>query len=271
MIVYADVLILVNFIVDYFLLRATSVLLKLNPPLIRIMSASGIGALTSLYIFAKNQTTFLEIAVRTAFCILITLVCFGFHTKRAFIRASAVLLLSTFSFGGCMTAVWYLFRPNAMTIKNSVVYFDISPTVLLASSVVFYLAVMLIKKIFGKNLPLSEGAKVKLFCGEITVKLNGILDTGNGLRDILGEREVIVIGEESYLLLTSENEAKRIRLIPCKTVGGSLLLSAYRIDKAEIIYKKKTVHIHSPVVALSKTPINENSAILNPDVIGEYL
>ena len=51
MVIYADILILVNTVIDYFLLRASMRLLKLNCRLLRIIVAAFTGGISSLYIF----------------------------------------------------------------------------------------------------------------------------------------------------------------------------------------------------------------------------
>ena len=58
MVVYADVLIVVNLIVDYFLLKCSNLILKEKPKLWRIILGSGVGAVFSLYIFFLSPFTF---------------------------------------------------------------------------------------------------------------------------------------------------------------------------------------------------------------------
>ena len=134
MIVYADILIILNLAVDYFLLRAAAFLQHLNPPLWRMLLSSLAGGISSLYIFLPPRGVILDILFRTAVCAAVTFICFGFGKIKRFLCSLGVFLLVTFGYGGAMTALWYLLKPSGMTVINSVVYFNISPAVLIFSS-----------------------------------------------------------------------------------------------------------------------------------------
>ena len=91
MVVYADILVIVNFIVDYFLLKASAAILHLKPPLLRQLSAAAIGGLSSLYIFAPDFGIFIGGIYRAAVCALMVLCGFGFKSPKCFLRAAGVL------------------------------------------------------------------------------------------------------------------------------------------------------------------------------------
>ena len=131
MIVYADILIILNLAVDYFLLRAAACLQHLNPPLWRMLLSSLAGGSSSLYIFLPPRGVILDILFRTAVCAAMTFICFGFGKIKRFLRTCGVFLLVTFGYGGAMTALWYLLKPSGLTVINSVVYFNISTAVLI--------------------------------------------------------------------------------------------------------------------------------------------
>lgn len=100
MVVYADILIILNFAVDYFLLRAAAFLQHLNPPLWRILLSAAAGGISSLYIFLPPRGVILDILFRTAVCAAMTFICFGFGKIKRFLRSLGVFLLVTFGYGG---------------------------------------------------------------------------------------------------------------------------------------------------------------------------
>ena len=106
MVVYADILVIVNFIVDYFLLKASAAILHIKPPLLRQLSAAAIGGLSSLYIFAPDFGIFVGGIYRSAVCAVMVLCGFGFKSTKCFLRAAGVLFLVTCGYGGIMTAVY---------------------------------------------------------------------------------------------------------------------------------------------------------------------
>ena len=61
----------------------------------------------------------------------------------------------------------------------------------------------------------------------------------------------------------------RFRMIPCNTVSGNDLLEGYRCDEASVIGSNKTVILKKPILAVSKTPLDDGyNAIINPEILG---
>ena len=86
MIVYADVLILVNFVVNYFILRLTAKLDKTHYLRYRIILGSFMGGMFSLYIFLPQSAFMLELALHFSICFLMAFTAFGFVNLKEFIK-----------------------------------------------------------------------------------------------------------------------------------------------------------------------------------------
>ncbi len=269
MVVYADILIILNFAVDYFLLRITDVLLKSGAKLYRMILASLLGGVLSLYIFLPPLGAVFESGIKILMSIFLTFVCFGFKSAAKFIRTAAVFTLITFAYGGITLAVWYLFHPNGMVINNSVTYFNISPVLLIISATVFYAVSLLIKAFFGKKNATAEECEITLCLAKKQINLTAVSDTGNNLSDAFSGAAVIIIDKKTAAALSSDREVlkTRCRPVPCKTVSGDTLLEGYRLDKAKITAGGKEIWLKSPVAAVSRTAIGENKAIINPEVL----
>lgn len=65
-----------------------------------------------------------------------------------------------------MLCLWYFVAPQGLLIKNSVVYFDVSPLFLLCATVACYFAIRLVQRITGRQRPEA------LFC-PITIQRGG--------------------------------------------------------------------------------------------------
>lgn len=273
MVVYADILIILNVAVDYFLLLATSGIIQRKPPVLRLILSALIGGFSSLYIFMPKTSVITDIAFRIAVCLLMTLSAFGFRGTKSFFRAAGALLLTTVCYGGAMTAVWYLFKPGGMAVINSVVYFGISPIVLIISSAAAYAVYIIFSAIFSKNARFAEKCDIIVSAGDKSVTACGIVDTGNSLKDVFGSSDVIIADEKCVAELFG-NEYRndptlktRYRLMPCGTVGGETALDGYRCDRATVCDGKKTVVLEKPILAISKTKINDGCrAIVNPKI-----
>ncbi len=274
LVVYADILIILNIIVDYFLILASASLLHIKPKLYRIIFASVIGGISSLYIFAPDLGFFMGIIYRIVICLLMSLTAFGFRGIKQYLRASGILMLVTCGYGGIMTAVYTLLKPNGMAVGNSVVYFNISPAVLIGASVASYILFSIISSIFARTSKLAERCKITITAEDESITIDGIIDTGNSINDIFGNSEVIIADSkyiESLLGGTDPNKNEKLksryRIMPCSTVSGNGTLEGFRCDTATVSDGEKEIKLYKPILAVSKTHLNEDyGAIVNPKI-----
>ena len=160
MVVYADILIVLNMLVDYFLLLSTKRLLKRKTNVIRIVLASLEGGIFSLYIFLPQSAVFIELSTRMAVCFVMSLTAFKFINLKEFLKNSVTLFLITCLYAGVMTAVWKLFKPYGMVINNSVVYFKLRLLRLLYSFIYYSL---FFRKSSHLLIPMRKNAISKFF------------------------------------------------------------------------------------------------------------
>ena len=268
MTVYADILILVNFTVDYFLLLLTSSLLHKRTKLRRLLLSSALGGIFSLYIFLPQTNFFAETAVRVLMCCALCLTAFKVQSIKDFFRCAAALFAVNFAYSGAMIAVWYLFKPNGMVINNSVVYFNISPLFLILFSVLGYFITVALKRILQKSFPEHIKCKVKFYCNNKVLNLDGIADTGNSLKDCFGMSQIFITEKSIVdILLDGSPYETRYRAIPCATVTGAQILDGYRIENAEVMYNNRKFEFKNPVLAVSREGLKDCQVIVNPEII----
>jgi stage II sporulation protein GA (sporulation sigma-E factor processing peptidase) len=166
---------------------------------------------------------------------------FGYKNLSAYLKASGTLFGVTCLYAGVMIAVWRIFKPSGMVINNSVIYFNISPLILICFTVAFYLLFTILLNIFSATAKNAERCQITLSADNTTVNCEAIVDTGNSVVDIFGKSEVIIADRSVYYSLfgnlnvnTDDNLKKRYRVIPCSTVTGADTLEGYRCDKADI-------------------------------------
>ncbi len=272
MVVYADILMLVNLIVDFALIELTARFLKVAPRFYRKLLGAAVGAIASLYIFLPQTNELINVLFQIGLSFIITLLAFGFHNFKFFLRAAAVFFGVTFLYGGAMLAFYMVFKPDGMVVNNSVVYFDISLKFLIIFSIIGYFLVAFIRFLLKKSAPAAPRCTVVFWVRERSVKLEAIIDTGNSLQDIFGFSQVIVAERKAVEALFPEGlygdeVERRYRAIPCKTVMGTVLLDGYRCDTAKVFYEDKKLLLNSPILAVSKEKISDADAIINPDTI----
>ena len=275
MTVYADVLFAVNMIVDYFLLRACAAFLHKKPKTMRLILSAAVGGISSIYIFFPYRLVVTDVLVKVTVCILMALCAFGLGNVKHLLKNSAVLFIITCAYAGVMTALWITFRPKGMYINNSVVYFDISPLVLVIFTVVGYIIFIICNLIFSRSALRSEKCEVKVTVGDKSIDMTAIADTGNSVRDVFGNSEVIIADKKCVAKLFEgfENNRdgrydSRYRALPCNTVSGTDMLDGYRCDSAVIKSKGAAITLEKPILAVSKTAFTDDySAIINPDIL----
>lgn len=273
MVVYADILIILNVLVDYFLVMAASAVLGRKIKMRRQIFAALVGGLSSLYIFAPNLGFFAETVFRIAVCLLMSLCAFGFGGIKSYLRSFFSLLGATLLYGGAMTAIWTFLKPKSMLVLNSVVYFDISPFVLIAVSIVSYFVFLVLSAILSRTSKYAEKCEITVFADEKSIKVFGILDTGNSLKDSFGNAEVIIADKKHVKELLGDTDPLneklklRYRVMPCTTVSGDGALDAFRCDSAILSNGERTVTLEKPILAVSKSPLNDDyQAIVNPKI-----
>lgn len=268
MTVYADILIITNFIVDYFLLTVTGRATKRKPPLWRQLVSAFAASLYSLVIFLPLHNKLLELLLNIAVSYAVCFLCFGFESFRRFIFSGAVFFAVAFSYAGAMLAIFYIFKPYGMVINNSVVYFNISPLFLIVFSVIGFFIFSLFSTVFSRRNTAAEKCFITLvFCG-IKADFNAIIDNGNSLTDPFLQSPVIIADKNKafsvFGQMSAEKHPERYRAIPCGTVSGEVLLDGFRCDSGKIITENKTINLTRPIIAISKTPLCDCEAIVNP-------
>ena len=122
-VVYADVLVVINIIVNYFLLRASAAVISFDFKAWRFLVSSVLGGTFSLIIFVDGLPAALLAAVKLLFLLLMVLAAFGYGSFKRFFKCCAAFLASNLAFAGLMLAGRTFLFPDSIVYKNSVVYF----------------------------------------------------------------------------------------------------------------------------------------------------
>lgn len=276
MVVYADILIFINTVINFLMLKITAVLCNYKYKFSRIVIGAFAGGLFSLYILIPQTNTFLEIAVKISVSSVMTVISFGEKKIKRIAKATVVLFAMSFLFAGIMIAIWYVFKPKAILINNGIVYLGISPIYLIIISVAAYFFVCLAMFILRKKI---RGDR---YCfGIITfldkkVEVCALLDTGHSLKDSITGAPVIIVNKScaenlfGNISLTAPTYSERYRVIPYKTINGSGIIPAYKCDLFTAIINGKEMSIKEIVVAVTKEEFDDNhNSIINPNIFSE--
>lgn len=278
-VIYADILIVVNLIVNYLLLRAASVIAGCQYKTWRIVISSAAGGLFSLIIFIDNIPFLLNLIIKGLFLIFMVYVSFGCKSLKAFLKCCGAFFLSNFAFAGIMLALSITVMPNSAIYKNGIVYFDIDIFTLTVSSVICYAILSLISRFTKSRIPQKSIYSIRITCGSDTVEGKALFDSGNSLCDCFSGRPAIIAEKNFVKKLYGEkeiNNMKNFRLIPFSTIKSSGALPAFMADKTEIMTEGVWYEASDIYIAVTENKIVSGgySALLGTpffDAIGNQL
>lgn len=285
-VIYIDVLIFVNFIVNYFILLATQRICRQRAGTLRIFLADALASACSLAVFLPETGAISGVMLRLAVSSAVVLTAFGFRDCKRFFSLLGGFFAVSFAYAGICFGIWAVFKPKGMIIKNDIVYFDVSPLLLICTSAVCYVLLMLLKKHFSKDEGTSLEYTVEITINGQTSSLKGFLDTGNMLYDCFSECPVIIAkkqyihnsaipnfsfagGEKGLKQLDGVNlpeNLKGFRLIPYCVVGSKGVLPAFKPDGVVISDGKTEYKPDCCFVALSDEQTGEWEALLGKNI-----
>ncbi|CBL34590.1 Sporulation factor SpoIIGA [[Eubacterium] siraeum V10Sc8a] len=284
MVIYLDVLILINLYVTYFQILAVSVFTHRKTVWYRKLSAAGIGAVASLSIFIPQEMVLTLTLLKIFLCALIAFVAFGYTGFRAYAVSVLFLMLVSFVFSGLMLCVWLFAAPMKMLFINGTVYFGVDTMTIILSTCAAYGVVRIIRYILDKNGKTDGKYTVIIKNNGRECRLSALADSGNGIVDCFSGLPVIVcrrdmcadvsppaidmIENNSDISEIGTQMIKGVRIMPFSTVGKGGLICMFKAES--IVIDDETNEEKYPVNALIGIVIGgrqEYEAIFNPKIL----
>lgn len=271
MVVYIDILLVVNLYINYFLIRGTALLLRRNITVKRRILASFIGALMALIILLPALPFWLTSIIKAISSIVIVLAAFGKAKPPQMIINILCFLIISFIYAGLMLALWLFVAPFGMFFRNGTAYFDIPMIAVAIFTVLAYTVVRFVHYVMTrKNLSITV-KEIKIINGGNEVQLEGIADTGNSLCDPFSGKPAIICNIAYISAIVPHNitayfnndmaDIDSLRLVPYSTIMGESLIPVFFADK--IIIGDKPV---DAVVGVCNKPIG-TQCLFNPELI----
>lgn len=264
-VVYIDVLFIINFFITFLMLEITAKLCKKQAKTIRLILASAFGGLYSFIILIKELPSIVTSVSKIASALVIILIAFKFYRVKSMLVTFFVFIAISFGFLGVVLGLFFLTGSSYIAINNSTVYFDISTKQLLLSSLFAYLIACVIVKIYNRSVSKGEIYTLIIQNDGNEVTLFAFSDTGNKLREPFSNSPVIIANRKK---LEGIYDEKTLRLIPASTVGSRSVLKAFKPDKVVLKTSKSKEVLENVYVALSDEIKNDSfSAIINPEIL----
>lgn len=284
MVIYLDVLILINLYVTYFQILAVSAFTHRKTVWYRKLSAAGIGAVASLSIFIPQKMVLTLTLLKIFLCALIAFVAFGYTGFRAYAVSVLFLMLVSFVFSGLMLCVWLFAAPMKMLFINGTVYFGVDTMTIILSTCAAYGVVRIIRYILDKNGKTDGKYTVIIKNNGRECRLSALADSGNGMVDCFSGLPVIVcrrdmcadvsppaidmIENNSDISDIGTQMIKGVRIMPFSTVGKGGLICMFKAES--VVIDDETNEEKYPVNVLIGIVIGgrqEYEAIFNPKIL----
>lgn len=263
-VIYADVLFIINFFITFLLLRITGRIAKRDAPMLRLVLSSFLGGGYSLIVLVGDISEVALLLSKIVACGLMILVAFSFVSLRRYLITCGIFLASNYIMLGVVVGMYMVSHSQRIVVHNSVVYLDISAQLLLASAVVAYAAASVVVRLHNRALSRQDVYTLIVTNMGVRVVFLAIVDTGNRVREPFSNAPVIVVDSARARPLLGD----KTRVVPVSTINGSALLTAFKPDTIVLKSTFGQEVIENAYIALSDE-VNDDiySAILNPDIL----
>ena len=194
MTIYIDVVLIENLIMNYIILLATGLILKIKIKHIRLIIGSLLGAIYTIIGYMGILEIYSSFILKIILSIMIVYIAYYPQTLKKMWKELLFFYLTSFVFGGVAFSLIYIVKPQEIIMKNGL-FLGTYPlkTVILGAIVAFVIIITAFKIIKNKI------SKKDLIC-EITVEIEdkkiitkALIDTGNMLKEPITNTPVVVI------------------------------------------------------------------------------
>lgn len=258
---YVDILVILNTLVNYFILLAIRKITHSYTKRWRIALGAFVGGLSSLLLFLEHLNIIMTL-LKILSGVLMIAVTFEIKPIKQFVKKLFFLFAITFLFGGVTYAIYIFFDKDILIYSNGIIYFDVDMTFLVICSVISYFVITLITKYTDKKSSKNKEYYITIENNGKSVSCTGLMDTGNNLREPFSDYPVIIVDKSIFnQLYTSETT----RIIPVSTVNGESIIKAFKPQNVIIgDFVTDKVYIGESAVSL-----DEYKIILNINLEGE--
>ncbi|KRU16808.1 sigma-E processing peptidase SpoIIGA [Bacillus pumilus] len=300
MVIYLDVIWLLNFCFDLLLLLLTAFILKRQVKKRRYMLGALIGSSIVLLLFTPFAMVVSHPLGKLLFSIFIVLATFGFQRFRSFFQNLFAFYFVTFLMGGGMIGVHSFLQTNTV-IQNGLLISQNDGFgdpiswlfVLTGFPAIWLFSKKRLGEVGTKKRQYDEQVLVELHIHGETIRLKGLVDSGNQLYDPMTKTPVMIVqadqltaicGEPFIELMKQSHPVEvmqkiddqfplldRLRLVPYRAVGhdhGFLLCL-----KPDTVFIYSKTHMIQPAkcfVGLSLSGLSadqEFESIIHPDML----
>lgn len=285
-VIYGDVLMVINFSMDFLSLYITAKLLHIKINQLKLTLSAILGAVYALLVLYFNLSSYLNFLFSVITAFLLSFTAFGKQTTKNIIKNTCIFFLVNFALGGGITAIcntlniWKNSRNIMINGTVDVLYGDLPFGLLIILALLCGIFSFLSGKIIRKKATAKE-CEIKVTLNKQSVTLKGLIDSGNLLKEPISGKPVIIatfnslrkiIPPELFDLFKNKSSdvpyncqsLSRIRIIPTSTVNDRGILLGISPD--DVVLDKKNVDVYIAITN-DKDSFGDFSAIVPNEII----
>ena len=194
MTIYIDIVLIENFIMNYIILCATSIIMKLKLSYIRIFIGSLIGAIYAVISYMSTFQVYSTLVLKIVLSIIIVYISFNPQTVKKLLKEVLIFYLTSFLFGGVAFYLLYFINPKNIISQNGVLVGTYPIKIAMLGGIIGSIIIITSFKIVK-----SKVSNKDMFCN-VEIKINGkkvktkaMIDTGNLLKEPITNIPVVVV------------------------------------------------------------------------------
>ena len=194
MTIYIDVILIENLLMNYIILFATAVVLKLKVKHVRLILASLVGAIYTIISYVSGLRIYSNFLLKLILSIIIIYIAFNPQNIKKTLKFTLIFYLTSFVFGGAAFALIYVVKPQELLKNNGLVLSSNSLKIIFTSAIIAFIVIIIGFKVVKNKISAKD-----MYC-DIEIKLNNkkietkaMIDTGNLLKEPITNTPVVVV------------------------------------------------------------------------------
>lgn len=295
MTIYIDIVLIENLLMNYIILFATGVILKIHIKHVRLILASFVGAIYTIIAYISGLKIYSNFFLKLILSVIIIYIAFNPNQLKKLLKYTLIFYLTSFVFGGVAFALIYIVKPQEILENNGLVLNSNSLKVIFISAIIAFIVVIIGFKIVKNKISAKDMyCDLKIKINDKNIETKAMIDTGNFLKEPITNTPVIVvehtllydcIPEEILNHMESilggdfseipdqvkEEYVSRLKVIPFSSLGkqnGMLLgIKAEKVIVKSGEEEKKTENVIIGIYNKSLTKRGEYRALLGIELI----
>ena len=226
MVIYLDLIFLINFFFDFLLLLTINIALKRYSKITKILMGAFIGSISLISLFI-NFKAFMLSLFKIILGLIMCLVSFGYKNFKYTLYNIIYLYMTSIILGGFL---YYLKIEFSYERNNLVFYYH----GLAFNYLILIIIAPLILYVFIKSIKVLKEVKNYyyelqiVFNNNFNLHITGFLDTGNKLRDPITSKPIILINKK---IIKGKINIRSPMYVPYNTIKGHELLECIKPKK----------------------------------------